>query len=62
MSDEHGAATSPATEVVVELADVGGRTRMVMTHVGVAPDSPGAGGWAMAFEKLADHVGSTRAG
>ena len=50
-----------ATTVVVELEDLGGRTRMVMTHLGIAPDSPGAGGWAMALDKLAAHVASTRA-
>ncbi len=62
VSDEHGDGASPATEVVVELTDVGGRTRMVMTHVGVAADSPGAAGWAMAFDKLAAHIAATRAG
>jgi uncharacterized protein YndB with AHSA1/START domain len=44
------------TEVVVELADAGGRTRMVMTHTGIPADSPGAAGWAMAFDKLVAHV------
>ena len=44
------------TEVVVELTDVGGRTRLVLTHRGVAADSPGAAGWTMAFDKLAAHV------
>ncbi len=44
------------TEVVVELEDLGGRTRMVMTHVGVPGDSPGATGWTMAFDKLAAHL------
>jgi uncharacterized protein YndB with AHSA1/START domain len=64
VSDEHGNAVSPTamgmteghpttTEVTVELADVGGRTKMVMTHRGIPSDSPGAAGWAMAFEKLA---------
>jgi uncharacterized protein YndB with AHSA1/START domain len=64
MSDENGNVVSPAdvgmpaghpttTEVRVELDDVGGRTRMVMTHAGVPDDSPGAAGWAMAFDKLA---------
>jgi uncharacterized protein YndB with AHSA1/START domain len=43
------------TEIRVELADLGGRTKMVMTHIGVAPDSPGAAGWAMALDKLAAH-------
>jgi len=44
------------TEVVVELTDVGGRTRLVLTHRGVAADSPGAAGWTMAFDKLAARV------
>jgi uncharacterized protein YndB with AHSA1/START domain len=64
LSDEDGNVASPAdvgmpgghpttTEVVVQLAGVGGRTRMVMTHVGIPGDSAGATGWAMAFDKLA---------
>jgi uncharacterized protein YndB with AHSA1/START domain len=67
MSDENGNVLSPSdmgmpdghpttTEVRVELEDVGGRTKMVMTHSGVAADSPGAAGWAMALDKLAAHV------
>lgn len=44
------------TEVRVELEDVGGRTKMVMTHAGVPGDSPGAVGWAIALEKLAAHA------
>lgn len=67
MSDEEGNIKSPAemgmpeghpatTEVVVELEDLGGRTKMVMTHVGVPADSPGAAGWGMALDKLTDHV------
>jgi uncharacterized protein YndB with AHSA1/START domain len=67
MSDEHGSVLSPAdmgmaaghpttTEVRVELEDVAGRTKMVMTHAGIPADSPGAAGWTMAFNKLADHV------
>jgi hypothetical protein len=44
------------TEVRVELEDVGGRTKMVMTHAGIPADSPGAAGWTMAFAKLAAHV------
>jgi uncharacterized protein YndB with AHSA1/START domain len=65
--DEHGNVLSaeamgmPAdfpvtTEIRVELEDLGDRTRMVMTHVGVPSDSPGARGWAMAFDKLAAQV------
>jgi uncharacterized protein YndB with AHSA1/START domain len=67
ISDKHGNVTAqtdvgrpeghPATtEVCVQLEEIGSRTKMVMTHVGVAGDSPGAGGWAMAFRKLASHV------
>ncbi len=40
------------TSVVVELEDLGGRTRMTMTHIGIPSDSPGAQGWAMALDKL----------
>ena len=67
MSDENGSVLSPAdmgmpaghpttTEVRVELEDVGGRTKMVMTHSGIPGDSPGAAGWAMALDKLATSV------
>jgi uncharacterized protein YndB with AHSA1/START domain len=67
MCDEHGNVMSPAdmglpeghpvtTEVCVELEDVGGATKMVMTHAGIPADSPGAAGWAMAFDKLATRV------
>ena len=67
MSDENGNVLSPedlgmpaghptTTEVRVELEDVGGRTKMVMTHAGVPSDSPGAAGWTMALEKLAAHL------
>jgi len=47
------------TEVRIELAEVAGQTRMVMTHTGIASDSPGAAGWAMAFAKLADRIAQT---
>ena len=67
MSDENGNVLSPAdmgmpaghpttTEVRVELEDVGGCTKMVMSHVGIPAGSPGAAGWEMAFDKLAAHV------
>ena len=65
MSDEHGNVAarpemtgghSVATEVRVELEDIGGRTKMVMTHGGIPADSPGAAGWTMALDKLATHV------
>ena len=41
------------TSIVVELEDLGDRTKMVMTHIGVPADSPGTG-WAMAIDKLND--------
>jgi uncharacterized protein YndB with AHSA1/START domain len=64
MSDEQGNVMTPAdmgmpqghpvtTEVRVELENVAGRTKMVMTHAGIPADSPGAAGWAMALDKLA---------
>ena len=67
MSDEDGNVLSPSdmgmpeghpatTEVIVELEDVAGRTKMVMTHAGIPKDSPGAAGWGMAFDKLAAYV------
>jgi len=67
MSDEHGNVLSPAdiglpaghpatTEIQVEFADLGDRTRMVVTHVGVAEDSPGAAAWLAALDKLAAKV------
>jgi uncharacterized protein YndB with AHSA1/START domain len=67
MCDEHGNVLSPAdlgmpdghpttTQVIVELEDLDGRTKMVMTHVGVPSDSPGAAGWMMALDKLAAYI------
>jgi uncharacterized protein YndB with AHSA1/START domain len=67
VSDENGQVASPTemgmpeshpttTEVRVDLHDDGGGTRMVMTHSGIPSDSPGAAGWAMAFDKLAVHI------
>jgi uncharacterized protein YndB with AHSA1/START domain len=71
MSDEHGNASSPSqggvgeshpttTEVRVDLEDVSGRTKMVITHVGIPSDSPGAAGWTMALDKLATLVATGR--
>ena len=67
MSDENGNVISPSamgmpdghpetTEVTVLFEDVGGRTRMTMTHVGVPADSPGETGWNQAFAKLAGYI------
>ena len=44
------------TSILVELEDLGDRTHMVMTHIGVPADSPGGQGWAMAIEKLETRV------
>jgi uncharacterized protein YndB with AHSA1/START domain len=67
MSDENGHVSSPSdmgmpegyprtTEVRVELKGIGGRTKMVMIHLGIPQDSPGAAGWAMALDKLASYI------
>lgn len=64
MCDEAGNILSPqsmgmpeghpdVTEVIVELSEFEGGTRMKLTHVGVPADSGGAGGWSQAFDKLA---------
>jgi len=71
MSDENGNVLSasdtgmPAghpttTEVRVEFEDLGGRTKIVMTHAGIPAGSPGAAGWAMALAKLAAHLEAQR--
>jgi uncharacterized protein YndB with AHSA1/START domain len=63
MSDQHGGTPATgvgehaATEVRVEFEDLGNRTRMVLVHVGIPQDSPGAAGWQMALDKLATQVG-----
>lgn len=44
------------TEVVVELSDHGAATRIVLRHIGVPADSPGAIGWSMALDKLVGHA------
>ena len=61
MSDENGnlvampGSDSPMiTEVTVVLEDLGGRTKMVMTHAGIPADSGGNAGWEQAFDKLTD--------
>ncbi len=70
LSDESGNVLSPSdlgmppghpttTEVIVELEDLGDRTKMVLTHVGVPADSPGAAGWRMALDALAVHLAAT---
>jgi uncharacterized protein YndB with AHSA1/START domain len=51
-----GGGHPQVTKVRVEVTQIAGRTRMVMTHAGIPSDSPGAVGWAMAFDKLAHRV------
>ena len=69
-ADENGNVVSPSamgmpegypakTEVTVLLEDLGGRTKMVMTHAGVPADSGAGGGWEQAFDKLAAYIEST---
>jgi len=69
IADENGNVLSPSemgmpeghpttTEVRVQLEAVGGRTRMILTHVGIPEGSPGAVGWTMAFGKLTTYVAS----
>ena len=72
MADEAGNTISPAqrgmpaehptmTEVRVQFAAEDGRTRMVMTHVGIPAGSPGEAGWSMAFDKLAAVIAAASA-
>jgi hypothetical protein len=49
-----------ATEITVELDDLGTQTRMVMTHAGIPADSPGAMGCNMSFDKLATYLSTPR--
>ena len=67
MADENGNVVSPSamgmpeghpvtTEVTVVLEDVGGRTKMTMTHAGIPADSGGAGGWEQAFAKMETYI------
>ena len=66
-ADENGNVVSPSamgmpegypatTEVTVLLEDLGGRTKMVMTHAGVPAASGAGGGWEQAFDKMVDHI------
>jgi uncharacterized protein YndB with AHSA1/START domain len=48
------------TSIVVELVDLGDRTKMTMTHIGVPADSPGGQGWAMAIDKMQARVTELR--
>ena len=66
--DEHGNVVSPSvygmndehpliTEVTVLLEDLGGRTKMTMTHAGLPANEQGASqGWSQTFAKMADYI------
>ena len=67
MADADGNVLSPSTmgmpegypettTVTVQLEDLGGRTRMVMTQAGIPADSGASGGWQQAFAKLEKHL------
>ena len=71
MADEQGNIVPPsalgmpdgypaATTITVTLEDLGGRTKMTMTHAGVPAESGAAGGWEQAFAKLAQHIHTIR--
>ncbi len=49
------------TSIVVELEDLGDRTKMTLTHIGVPADSPGGQGWAMTIDKMEARVAELRA-
>jgi len=68
-ADENGNVVPPSamgmpdgypstTQVTVSLEDLGGRTKMVMTHAGVTAGA--GGGWEQAFDKLAGHIEAVR--
>ena len=48
------------TSIIVQLEDLGARTKMTLTHVGVPADSPGGQGWAMAIDKMEARVAELR--
>ncbi len=50
------AGSSMETSVRVDLEDLGGQTKMTMTHIGVPADSPGGKGWEMAIAKMESRV------
>jgi uncharacterized protein YndB with AHSA1/START domain len=61
MADEEGnvlADQQPAaSQIIVLLEDLGGRTKMHMTHAGVGVNVEGASaGWEESINKMADHI------
>ena len=49
--------TPDVTEVVVDLEEIDGGTRMTLRHIGVPEASAGRGGWIQAIDKLSDILG-----
>jgi uncharacterized protein YndB with AHSA1/START domain len=47
------------TEVIVELAEVDGKTHMKMVHVGVVAGTAGDGGWNQAIDKLVEYIATS---
>jgi uncharacterized protein YndB with AHSA1/START domain len=69
MSDENGNIMSASdmgmpegfpvtTEVIVVLEDLGGKTKMTMTHAGMPANQGAGGGWEQAFEKMSNYINS----
>lgn len=69
MCDENGTLISPqmmgmpddfpdVTEVIVDLVEVAGKTRMTMIHMGVEAGTAAESGWAQAFDKLGEQLAS----
>ncbi len=67
MADADGRVLSPAqlgmpgdhpvtTEVILDFEDLGARTRLTLTHVGIPAGSPGAQGWTAALDALELHL------
>lgn len=68
-ADEHGNMVSPPgsehpamTVVTVQLEDLGGQTRMVMTHAGMPGNQGASEGWKQAFDKLANVIKTISSG
>ena len=45
--------TPDVTEIIVDLTETNGKTRMIMIHRGVPAGTAGEGGWKQAIEKMA---------
>jgi hypothetical protein len=48
------------TSIVVQLEELGEQTKMMLTHIGIPADSPGAQGWAIAIDKLVTRIAQHR--